>query len=415
MSAYEKVRRTYLTLLSLNTLSASFIWGINTLFLLDAGLNNTEAFSANAFFTAGMLIFEIPTGIVADIWGRKLSYLLGAFTLAITTALYLWLWYLQASFWPWAIVSIFLGLGFTFFSGAFEAWLVDALTASGFKDKLEDVFSKAQVIEGIAMFIGSVTGGVVAQLFNLGLPYYLRILTFIVTLIYASLMMKDIGFVPVEKRQIFRGIQTIWKNSLAYGLGMPPIRWLMLAAPFTSGVMIYAFYAMQPYLLKLYGDAKAYSIAGLAAAIIAASQIVGGYLAPQFKKIFKSRTLAIGSATFLGGCALALIGFMPTFWSVIFLLIIFGLLYAAAMPVRQIYINSLIPPQQRATVLSFDSLMGSSGAVVLQPILGKIADLQNYPISYIASGLFQLFALPFFWLAHREKAPSDRFKSPRSR
>ncbi len=115
MNLYEKVKRTYLVLLTLNTLSASFIWGINTLFLLDAGLNNTEAFSANAFFTAGMLLFEIPTGIVADIWGRKLSYLLGASTLAIATALYLWLWYIHATFWPWAIVSIFLGLGFTFF------------------------------------------------------------------------------------------------------------------------------------------------------------------------------------------------------------------------------------------------------------------------------------------------------------
>ena len=55
-----------------NTLAASFIWGINTLFLLDAGLSNLEAFSANAFFTAGMMIFKIPTGIVADTWGSRI-------------------------------------------------------------------------------------------------------------------------------------------------------------------------------------------------------------------------------------------------------------------------------------------------------------------------------------------------------
>ena len=47
------VERTYLLLTLLTTLAASFIWGINTLFLLDAGLTNTEAFAANAFFTAG--------------------------------------------------------------------------------------------------------------------------------------------------------------------------------------------------------------------------------------------------------------------------------------------------------------------------------------------------------------------------
>ena len=57
------VERTYLVLTLLTTLASSFIWGINTIFLIDAGLNNAEAFAANAFFTVGMVIFEIPTGV----------------------------------------------------------------------------------------------------------------------------------------------------------------------------------------------------------------------------------------------------------------------------------------------------------------------------------------------------------------
>jgi hypothetical protein len=54
--APRKVQTTYLTLLFFNTAAASLIWGINTLFLLDAGLSNTEAFAANAFFTAGFIV-----------------------------------------------------------------------------------------------------------------------------------------------------------------------------------------------------------------------------------------------------------------------------------------------------------------------------------------------------------------------
>jgi MFS family permease len=412
---FKKIQATYLSLSALNTLAASFIWGINTLFLLDAGLNNTEAFSANAFFTAGMLLFEIPTGMVADTWGRKLSYLLGASTLALTTALYLWLWYIHASFWPWAVVSIFLGLGFTFFSGAFEAWLVDALAASGLQEKMENVFSNAQIVEGVAMFSGSVFGGVLAQVTNLAVPYFLRILVFIITFVSACLLMQDIGFHPRSQRQILAGIKSIWKNSLRYGLGMPPVRWLMFETLFTSGVLIYAFYAMQPYLLELYGNPKAYSIAGLAAAIIAASQIVGGTLAPQIKKIFATRTTALFAAICFGGLSLAAIGFAPSFWSVIALLIFFGLLYSGITPIRQVYINLLIPAEQRATVLSFDSLMGSGGAIVLQPLLGKTADLWGYPASYIAGGMLQIFALPFIWLAKREKASSDTFNLNRNR
>ena len=67
----RQIQRTYLGLLLGNTLAASLIWGINTIFLLDAGLSNLEAFAANAFFTVGMVVFEVPTGVVADTVYRR--------------------------------------------------------------------------------------------------------------------------------------------------------------------------------------------------------------------------------------------------------------------------------------------------------------------------------------------------------
>src|SRR6266487_1586060 len=92
----RQVERTYLLLTLLTTLAASFIWGINTLFLLDAGLSNTEAFAANAFFTLGQVLFEVPTGVVADTSGRRFSYVLGAGTLLLSTLLYLVMWNIHA-------------------------------------------------------------------------------------------------------------------------------------------------------------------------------------------------------------------------------------------------------------------------------------------------------------------------------
>src|SRR3954469_23753373 len=117
MPTSRSIQRTYLLLMLGNTLAASLIWGINTIFLLDAGLSNLEAFAANAFFTEGMVLFEVPTGVVADTVGRRASYLLGTLTLAGSTLLYVLLWRIEAPFWEWAIVSILIGLGFTFFSG----------------------------------------------------------------------------------------------------------------------------------------------------------------------------------------------------------------------------------------------------------------------------------------------------------
>src|SRR4026209_3039444 len=143
MPTAAKILKVYVTLTALSTFAASLIWGINTIFLLDAGLSITAAFAANAFFTLGQVIFEVPTGVVADTRGRRFSFMLGAGTLLVSTLLYLVMWNLHAPLWGWAIASVLLGLGFTFFSGATEAWLVDALAATGFSGQLETVFGRA--------------------------------------------------------------------------------------------------------------------------------------------------------------------------------------------------------------------------------------------------------------------------------
>jgi len=403
----KTVIRTYLTLALFNTLAASLIWGINTLFLLDAGLTIVEAFVANAFFTAGMVLFEIPTGVIADSKGRRLSYLLGTLTLAITTFLYLVLAWTQAPFIAWAAVSLFLGLGFTFFSGATDAWLVDALKFTKYKGQLESVFGKAQVVGGVAMLVGSVAGGLIAQFSNLGVPYLVRVGLLVATFIIAFIFMRDLGFAPEKGVKYSKAIKTILHSSIKFGFGKPAVRWVMLAAPFISGVMVYVFYAFQPYLLELYGDNTAYWIAGLAAAIVAGAQIIGGLLVPYIRRLFKKRTTLLLTGAILSSLILIIVFLIPNFYFVIAMIVLWGLIGAAVMPVRQAYLNDLIPSKQRATVLSFDSLLGSSGGVVSQPALGKAADVYSYGASYMIAGIVQLAAIPFLVLANRLKEDAD--------
>jgi MFS family permease len=405
--ASRKVQTTYLVLLLLHTLAASFIWGVNTLFLLDAGLSNAQAFGANAFFTAGLVIFEVPTGVLADTRGRRTSYLLGTLTLLVSTLLYLAMWRLAAPFWAWALVSLLLGLGFTFFSGAVEAWLVDALAFSGFDGQLEQVFARGEIVSGVAMLTGSVAGGVVAQATDLGVPYLLRTAVLGLSFVLAWILMRDLGFEPARGGKPVDEVRKVLRASIEYGLGNRPARWVMLAAPFADGVSIYAFYAMQPYLLELYGNPEAYGVAGLAAAIVAGAQIAGGLLVPHLRRIFRLRTSVLLAGGVLGALILGGIGLFPHFWAAIVLLVLWSLLFAAVTPVRKAYLNGLIPSEQRATVLSFDSLLASSGGVVAQPTLGKAADAWSYPTSYLVGAGIQALAVPFLWLARLQRAPSD--------
>jgi MFS family permease len=401
------VVRVYLLLLLLHTLAASFIWGINTLFLLDAGLSNAQAFAANAFFTAGLVLFEVPTGVLADTRGRRFSYLVGTVTLTIATVFYLVMWQASAAFWAWALASLFLGLGFTFFSGAVEAWLVDALKATGFSGSLDSVFAKGEIVEGCAMLTGSIAGGYLAQVSNLGTPYIARAVVLMLTFGLAFALMRDLGFSPKRASGPLHEVRNVLSGALSYGLRNPPVRWVMLANIFTDGVSIYAFYAMQPYLLQLYGDPKAYGIAGLAAAIVGGAQIGGGLLVPHLGRAFRRRTSVLLTSVVLSTIILGAMAIVPVFWAAIVLLTAWGLVFATVTPMRQAFVNGLIPSEQRATVLSFESLMGSSGGVVIQPILGKAADVWGYAASYACSAAIQAVAVPFMWLARRQRAESD--------
>ena len=89
------------------------------------------------------------------------------------------------------------------------------------------------------------------------------------------------------------------------------------------------------------------------------------------------------------------------------LIVVWGLLFAASMPIRQTYLNGLIPSRQRATILSFDSMMGSTGGVWAQPVLGRAADVWGYAPSYLLGAGISALALPFLALSRRQNAPAD--------
>ena len=224
------------------------------------------------------------------------------------------------------------------------------------------------------MLGGSVSGGYVAQLANLGVPYLVRSVVLALTLALAFARMRDVGFTPEGGGRTLEKMRGIVAASIEHGWKVPAVKWTMLAAPLTGGVSIYAFYALQPYVLELYGDPSAYGVAGLAAAVVAGAEILGGFAAPRIRHA---------------------------------LVVVRGLLWAALGPIRQAYINEPIPSRQRPTILSFDSLMGSSGGVVIQPALGRAADVWSYATSYLLGAAVNALALPFILRARRENVAAD--------
>jgi MFS family permease len=219
--------------------------------------------------------------------------------------------------------------------------------------------------------------------------------------------MHDLGFKPQRGVGPVAAIRTVIRGSIDGGFRNPPVRWLMLAAPFSAGAGIFVFYAAQPYLLELYGDKTAYGVAGLAAAIVAGVQIVGGLTVSRVRRLFGRRTSALLIGAVLNVVLLVLLWLTHDFVVALVLLAAWSFVFAVESPLRQAFINGLIPSEQRATVLSFDSLMGSAGGVIAQPALGRVADVNGYGPAYAVSAAVSALALPFVLLARRERASSD--------
>jgi len=225
--------------------------------------------------------------------------------------------------------------------------------------------------------------------------------------VVAYRFMHDVGFVPRHGADPVTEVRNVVRGSIDAGWRNPPVRALMLASPFTYGIGFFAFYASQPYLLQLYGDPHAYSVAGLAAAVFAGAQIIGGLAVSRVRRLFRRRTDAILIGSMATVVVLVVIGWTTSFVVALVLLAGWALIFAVEGPLRQAYINDIIPSEQRATVLSFDSFMGSIGGAVAQPALGRVSDVYGYGPAYVVAGVVQVFAIPFVILARRQNASSD--------
>ena len=398
----------YYTLAGLYTLSAAAIWGVNTLFLLDAGLSFFEVFVANAAFSAGMVVFEVPTGVVADTLGRRISFLLSVTVLAATTLLYVALAQLEAGVVAFALVSVGMGLGFTFYSGAMEAWLVDALRSTGFSGGLDGIFARGQQVTGAAMLFGTVGGGLVGQI-DLALPYVIRSLLLAAVFVVAFAVMHDLGFTPrrVTLAELPREIALNARAGVAYGWAQPELRLLMLASAVQMGFITWAFYASQPYLLDLL-DSDAIWVAGLVAAAIALSTIGGNQIVDVLSRRCRRRTtLLLGAAAVQTGGAIVL-GVASSFWVALPALLLVTTGLGVASPVRQAYLHQVVPTEQRATVVSFDSMVSNVGGIGNQVGLGALGEARSVGTAFVAGGLVTALAVPLLTRLRQLGGSADR-------
>lgn len=400
----QSIIRTYYGIVGLQTFSASLIWAVNTLFLLGAGLDIAQAFLVNATATAAIVIFEIPTGVVADLRGRRASLVLSALCLALSSLIYVLAADWGANLLLFHTGSLLLGLGTTFYSGAVEAWLVDALNAAGHTEPLSRVLARAEIFAGVTTLAGTVSGGFLASV-NLSLPYIVRVVLLFLLLAVAGLRMHEKktysgGRDGTEVRDLAAFFASFWGRHQR-------ARALILVGFVQFIFLEWAFHAWQPYLLDLLGRDAPW-VAGLVGALITVATLFGNVIANWAGE--RRARAALWIATVMTGFGGTAVGAAENFSGSAFFLATAALLTLSAAvgvsgPLKQARLHALIPAEQRATVLSLDSLVRNGGGVAGQGALGFLARSQGIALGYLVGGMASLVALPLLRASEREPGP----------
>jgi MFS family permease len=415
----QRIIRTYLTITGLFNGALALIWGVNTLFLLKSGLDIFHVMLVNAAFSFAEFVFEVPTGVVADTLGRRVSLLFCLITLLASTLAYVALPAVGLGFWSFVMVSLALGLGFTFWSGAAEAWLVDALKHAGYEGPIEAVFAKSQIAFGVAMLIGTTAGGLLGQL-DLRVPYVVRAVLLVPLILITWTQVQEPGWqrraltlatLPAEMKAVFVG-------GVKHGLRHSVVRPLIFAAAVANTFMMFGFYSWQRYFLDLLGRELVW-VNGVIAALVGLASIIGNLAMARISTVIRSRTgvliacVALRTVTImLAGLAPMLGGLAPSFTIAVTLYLISNFANGVAMPIRQGLINHHIPSSQRATILSVDSLFSELGSGIGQSGWGYLARRRSIGDSWVAAGAFLVLGIPLLALARRADPESDRFGVP---
>jgi MFS family permease len=187
----------------------------------------------------------------------------------------------------------------------------------------------------------------------------------------------------------------------------------MIVSVFQHAFMMWGFYAWQPYFLELLGR-DAVWVSGLVSALIALALIAGNGIVELVGRLCARRTTVLFASTVVLSAGAVGVGVADSFWPAVVLLLVAIGSMGVATPVQQAYVHEVVPSAERATVVSFISMVGSGGGIAGPIGLGHLSRVQSVATGYVVGGLTTLLALPAILVLRRLGEPADAITGGRT-
>jgi MFS family permease len=348
-------------------------------------LSLTQVQFLQAWLMFWAFVLEIPTGVIADKFGRKYSVVLGCFATFSSFLIY----GLVPTFSSFLIAEFLAALGLALISGAGEALLYDSLKEENGESKFKNIYGRSFSIGQVAAIISAPIGGFIASRFGLNIPMIVTAFPFLIaSVVVLTAKEPSFRFARTERKNYL----DIAKKGVASFVQHKYLRNLAI-----NGILVYtgAYFLVwlyQPVLLKL-GVAIIYF--GFVRALFSLSGMVFTHNLQLTEKLFGDNQRFFTITTFITLLSLLLIAVFPSPITVVLAIVLIGGLGQARFTTLNSYMNDEIPSEQRATTLSTISMLNRIVLIVLNPAVGFIAD-RSLSSAFIFVSALSLIAFVFF-------------------
>ncbi len=376
-------------------------FGLSYYETVTAGFSALQLMASGAAMVLSRLVFEIPTGVIADLYSRRLSILIGFALIGLA----MFVEGLFPSFIPILVAQALWGLGYTFTSGATEAWLSDEIgeeraNRAFLTAKRYDLYGNLAGIL-VGMFLGSFTSVATLILVSGAGWLFLSILL--------AFLMPEQGFKPrrPEERNTLQQMGDIFRKGVRTVRRRPSLLAVLGVSLFfslTFGLdrlwtwhLVNRFDLPVPFGNNALGFFGLLDLGGILLSILLAHLVERNFAVLEPRRV--GRLMFVVTA--VTAVSIAAFGWVPFLWMAVILFLAIYSLGEVSDPLLLAWMNQRLDPDVRATIISMIGQAESVGQAAGGLLVGLLANLFTLPLALLAVSGLLAPALVFIRRAER--------------
>lgn len=360
-----------------------FIAAVLVPFFTDwGGIRFSQVLFLNTWFMFCVFIFEIPTGTVADFFGRKISMLLGSVVFILAVVVYV----SYPNFYIFLAGETIWAMAYTLQSGANEALVYDSLKIIGHEERSKKIYSRMESFKMAGILTGALLGSVLAKYGGLKMPFISMIVPLSISVVFVAVLKEP----PAGESVVKSSYSQILKGGIAF---FAQHRILKILTFDMVVIGSFAFLIIWSYqmLMKEAGIDIVYF--GLVHAMMCVAQIAVLESYSRFENYLGRKRRLLVATALITGIGFVVLGLSNSAWVIVPIIILTAGFGLSRTPLYISYMNKFIPSDKRATVLSVTSMARNIGIGMANLIAAGLAEWSVKYMMIVIGGLILFFAL----------------------